>query len=185
MAEEDYHVKRLESLKKDQKRNWVVLNALLGRKTNTITDYFIIDGVEVHDPLTIANEFCNYFINDPKHIQDDIPSSQNDYTENIPLYNYRFILNHITSDEVNLAIKKVKIEGSKNDLSVRFLKLCDLQLSRVLTKLFNVCIDEAVYPDVFKYSKYHMYLKRTIALILNLTDQFLFCVTSVKYLIQF
>ena len=57
MAEEDYHVKRLESLKKDQKRNWAVLNAFLGRKTNTISEYFIIDGVEVHDPLTIANEF--------------------------------------------------------------------------------------------------------------------------------
>ena len=154
MAEEDYHVKRLESLKKDQKRNWAVLNALLGRKTNTISDYFIIDGVEVHDPLTIANEFCNYFVNHPKHnIQDDIPSSQNDYTENIPLYNYRFILDHVTSDDVNLAIKKLKKEGPKNDLSVRFLKLCGLQLSRVLTKLFNVCIDEAVYPDVVKCSK--------------------------------
>ena len=32
--------------------------------------------------------------------------------------------------------------------------------------------------------KYHLYLKRAIALILNLTDQFLFCATSVKYLIQ-
>ena len=45
MVEDDYHIKRLESLKKDQKRNWAVLNALLGRKTNTISDYFIIDGV--------------------------------------------------------------------------------------------------------------------------------------------
>ena len=86
-------------------------------------------------------------------MQDDIPSSQNDYTENIPLYNYRFILDHVTSDDVNLAIKKLKKEGPKNDLSVRFLKLCGLQLSRVLTKLFNVYIDEAVYPDVFKCSK--------------------------------
>ena len=153
MAEEDYHVKRLELLKKDQKRNWAVLNALLGRKTNTVSDYFIIDGVEIHDPLTIANEFCNYFVNHPIHIQDDIPSSQNDYTENIPLHNYRFVLEHVTFNDVNLAIKKLKKEGPKNDLSVRFLKLCGLQLSRVLTKLFNVCIDEAVYPDVFKCSK--------------------------------
>ena len=80
MAEEDYHVKRLESLKKDQKRNWTVPNALLGRKTNAISDHFIIAGVEVHDPLTIANEFCKYIVNHPKHIQDDIPSSQNDYS---------------------------------------------------------------------------------------------------------
>ena len=102
MAEEDYHVKRLESLKKDQKRNWTVLKALLGRNTIAISDHFIIDGVEVNDPLTIANEFCNYFVNHPKHIQGDIPSSHNNYTENMPLYNYRFILDLVTSDEVNL-----------------------------------------------------------------------------------
>ena len=40
-----------------------------------------------------------------------------------------------------------------NDIPTKFIKLCELVLAPILTHLFNICINEASYPDCFKIAQ--------------------------------
>ena len=84
MAEEDYHVFKLHTLNKDKRRDWVTLNALLGRKTSSVSAFFVTNNKEEGDP--IANAFSDYFLSHPKHIHNSIPPSQLDYSNIILSY---------------------------------------------------------------------------------------------------
>ena len=153
MDEEDYHVFKLYTLDRDKRRNWVTLNALLGRKTSSVSDFFVINNKEEGDPVVIANAFCDYFVSHPKNIHNSIPPAQLDYSNIIPYYECRFILYQCTPAKVYSAVCKLKKEGPKSDISVKFLKMCGMHLATVLCKFFNICFNEAVYPDDFKCSK--------------------------------
>ena len=65
-AREHHYVKRLSFRKNDVKRNWKVLNSLLGKNKKLLQKEFIIDGVWTSDTTKIYNSFCNYFIDHPK-----------------------------------------------------------------------------------------------------------------------
>ena len=51
------------------------------------------------------------------------------------------------------ATKRLKKEGSISDISAKFLNMCGINLSFILCKLFNLCLHEASYPDIFKCSR--------------------------------
>ena len=153
IAEEDYHVYKLQSLEKNSKQNWTILNGLLGRKRSNISDHFTINDRLISDPTVIANEFCNYFVEHPINIHQSILPSQNDYSNLIPFSNCNLIFDHCTPAEVYTVINKLKKDGPSSDVSVKFMKKCGMQLASMFCDLFNMCFDEAVYPDIFKCSK--------------------------------
>ena len=62
MAEEDDQVNRLRTLNRNSKKTWKVLNGMLGRQRKNISRHFLIDGREVSDPGTIADQFVNYLL---------------------------------------------------------------------------------------------------------------------------
>ena len=126
---------------------------MLGRQRKDISRHFLIDGREVFDPGTIADEFVNYFADHPKSIQDDILAPQDDYTDLIPLSGCTFVLHDCTPDKMYAATKRLKKEGSISDISAKFLNMCGINLSVILCKLFNLCLHEASYPDIFKCSR--------------------------------
>ena len=142
MAEEDYQVNRLRILKSNSKKTWKVLNGMLGRQRKDIS--------ATNKPGTIADEFVNYFTYHPKSIRNDILAPQDDYTDLISLSGCTFVLHDCTPDEMYAATKRLKKEGSISDISAKFLNMCGINLSVVLCKLFNLCLHEASYPDIFK-----------------------------------
>ena len=95
----------------------------------------------------------DYFVSDPKNMHNSIPPAQLDYSNIVPYYESRFILYQSTPAEVYSAVCKLNKEGPKSDISVKFLKMCCINLATVLCKFFNICFNEAVYPDDFKCSK--------------------------------
>ena len=140
-------------LDKDCKRNWKILNGLLGKKRSDISDHFLIEGSKVTDPNKIANSFCKYFIEHPKSIHSAINPSNNDYSNLINNYNHAMRFYYCTEMEISKEIKKLKKEGSKDDLPRKFLKLCNEHVSKFLCYLFNLCIEKGIYPDAFKMAK--------------------------------
>ena len=65
VAEEEYYARKLSSFGDDMKRNWQIMNKLLGKKKVNIPDHFNIQSTEVSNPSAIAKSFCEYFINHP------------------------------------------------------------------------------------------------------------------------
>ena len=74
-AREQYYVRRLDSLNYDVKRNWKVLNSLMGKNKKSLHKEFIVDGVSTNDTTKICDAFCNYFIDHQRNIHESIPIS--------------------------------------------------------------------------------------------------------------
>ena len=98
-------------------------------------------------------KYCKAFVSRPKNMHNSIPPAQLDYSNIIPYYECRFIVYQCTPAEVYSAVCKLKKEGPKSDISVKFLKMCGMHLATVLCKFFIICFNEAVYPDDFKCCK--------------------------------
>ena len=139
MSEEDHQVNRLQPLDKDSKRSWKVLNSMLGRKVNGISNFFVINGQDIHDPNIIANEFCKYFIEHPENIQNSILPPQNDYADLIPFSGCTFVFNQSSPEKVYAEIKNLMKEGSKSDISMKFIKMCGMRLATILCDFLNMC----------------------------------------------
>ena len=152
-AEEEYYVRKFTSLNGDMKRNWNILNGLLGRNVEKSFDHLIINGSVISDPQIIANEFGRYFISHPMNIHDNIPTSTSDYISNIPMNPNSMVMREATVSEVSVIVSNLRKNGGLDDISRRFLYLCGNYVPVYLCKLFNLCINQSVFPDVFKVAK--------------------------------
>lgn len=63
------------------------------------------------------------------------------------------IFNYTNAAEVSREIGKARKQEHISDIPVRFLKLCRGRISVHLSDLFNLCIDQSVYPDLFKLAR--------------------------------
>ena len=75
--------KKLNSFGSDPKKNYVVLNKLMNRKTICISDNFTTCGTSVTDPIVIYNDFNSHFINHPISIHENIADSFIDFSYRI------------------------------------------------------------------------------------------------------
>ena len=153
VAEREFYRSRLKSLKNDPKRNWRILNGLLNKKKTSISEEFIIDNMDCSDPKTIADAFCKYFIDHPKRLNENIRTSDNDYLDLVSFNEKSMNFFPCSRAEIFNAITALKKEGSMDDLSPRFLKICGHLLSYYLCQLFNLCVENGVYPDRFKIAR--------------------------------
>ena len=153
MAEESFHVHRFKSLGNDSKRNWRILNSLLGNLQNSISNYFTIGNEKVYDETIICEEFGRYFIENPKKIHNEVPPCNTSFLDRIPVSNASMSFHPVTPSEIKIYIKKLKKNGRIDDLSKRFLVLCIDHVSPYISTLFNLCVNQGTFPDIFKLAK--------------------------------
>jgi len=153
MAKEDYYRGKLSSLGNNPRKNWKIMNSLLGRKNMQLSDSFVIDGTSTCDKDTITNAFNNYFVSHPIALHAAVPPPLNGYLNLIPIQANSMYFHHCTEREVFINISKLKSEGNIEDISSRFLKLCGNYVSGILSGLFNLSIDSCVYPSSFKVAR--------------------------------
>ena len=113
---------------------------MFGRKVNGISNFFALNGQDIHDNIVIANEFFKFFIEHPKSIHSNFDSNwppQNNYADLIPFSDCTFMFNQSSPEEVYAAIKNLK-KGSKSDISMKFIKMCGMRLATILCDFFNM-----------------------------------------------
>ena len=152
-AEQEYHENRFNSLGKDCKRNWKILNKLLGRAKKSLPKAFRINNGTTSDPNDISNMFCEYFVNHPKNIHSSIPDCNIDFSNLIRRNESTLYLYPVTENEIRNIINNLKNEGHISDISRKFLKLSSEFVVSKLKDLFNLCISQGVFPDVLKIAK--------------------------------
>lgn len=127
---------------------WEVINS--NRRTNSS-----VEDVSIH-----ANDFNSFFINVANNALSNLREpnlSFEEYLEqsNLNITNLSFSFREVTYNEVRDAINELKNKHSKDfyDLDIMLIKSLKDMLITPLTKLFNQCIREGVYPSCFKISK--------------------------------
>ena len=153
VAEEEYFTKKFDSLGNDSKKNWNLLNKLIGKSKGGFPDSFTINNQTVTCPSKISNSFNKYFVDHPRNINSQIPDSSTNFTQLIPINPNSMVMYPITTNEVNEAIKMMRKEGQISDISRKFIKMLKFFITQQLSILFNLCIAQGIFPEAFKTSK--------------------------------
>ena len=150
VAKSEYFTNKLHSLRNNNNKNWAILNRLLGKKQKIISDRFNINGTISSDPQQIASEFNHFFVDHPLNIQQNIPSSSIDFSDLVSHNPISANFEPCSSDEVPVEIGNILKTGGIHDISGKFLKLCRLPVSVILSNLYNRCLSEGKYPTALK-----------------------------------
>ena len=137
----------------DMKKNWMLLNNILGKNVKTSHSEFVIDGVKTSDACIISKSFCKYFISYPQSIHDGIPISNHDFSNIIPLNNRSMVFMHSSDEEVEDIVGRIKKNGNLEDISMKFLKISLHYVTKHIKDLFNLCIQFGSYPDCLKVAQ--------------------------------
>ena len=152
-VEDEYYVKKLQSLSGDSKKNWRLLNKLMQKHKNDLPKNFTVGGVETTNETVISNNFSQYFRDHPKFIHDSIPASVSDFSHLIPIMNNSFNFEPCTAEEILFFISQMKKEGSIKDISRQFLQLAAPHVSSIMAASYNLCLGRGLFPDLLKISK--------------------------------
>ena len=104
------------------------------------------------DSPTFLDKLCEYFANIGANMARNVPKSSNCFKLFSQSSKESFVFQEISEEDVNSSIDKIKIASSKDidEIPSKFVKLSQCVLSPVLTKLFNKCVQQETFPDIFK-----------------------------------
>ena len=161
LARDKYHKKYFEEYRFNSKKQWLMINKLLGRKTNQNNKFKLRtdDGNLINSNRDVAEHFNTYFANIATKIKEQIsartvfdPGGHKRYLDN-PVAESMFIL---PTDPIeiqrtictlkNKATQDVKIEPLK--IAKECPKFCEI-LSNVVNSSFN----EGIFPTSMKTAK--------------------------------
>ena len=152
-AEQEYFIKRFDSLGNDPRKNWKTLNKLLGQSRKILPSTFKIDGGTTSNPEDISNHFGDYFINHPKNIHSSIPQSSSNFDDLIERQQNTMFLYPFNKEEVEATVKSLKKNGHIDDIPKKFMLWNSVFISEKLCELFNLCLEQGVFPEPFKQAR--------------------------------
>ena len=159
LAKKQYYHSCFEKFKDDIKKTWASINELMNRtkKKNDFPKQFLINGRFITHPLTIANEFNNFFTNIGKNISDSISQPQNisfeDYLSTPFTPCFKFTL--VDTDTVAKVIDQMKPKSSCgfDGLSNKLLKMIKNEIIDCITLIINQSFSTNTFPDKLKLAK--------------------------------
>ena len=151
LAESSYHRHRFNDSKHDSKRKWKHLNGLMGRDSRETVSSLNINDTIVNSPSDVATHGNNYYRNIAGKMQSKMRRADVDFglmIEENPVHLECF--QPITENEIIITLNELKNNSVLSDIPTKFLKLCHIELSKILCPLYNRCLSEAHYPSILK-----------------------------------
>lgn len=152
-----------EQNKQDSRKIWGSINGLLGRgKKNNIDDTITTAMNKIKSKSEILNGFADYFVEGVEEIKHICPRAIIDKNRPMEKYwtsrdesnepNHRFYIPKVTSLKIVKLIEEMDENKSAgyDRIRVRDLKLVKTEISGPLAKLFNLSLDQGIFPDCLK-----------------------------------
>lgn len=137
---------------KDTKLIWRDINLLLGRKKEQeIISIFNEKNELVSDELDVANMFNKFFISNITKLNDQIPTTSNEFQTPSITIKDSILLRETDVEEVTQTITTLKnsAPGIDKVFTTTIKELCS-ELAPIITHLFNCMLSTGIYPDIFK-----------------------------------
>ena len=112
-----------------------------------------------NSPLTISNSFNKYFTNIPQMLAEKIdqPPVNLDFSppKLIQGVQHSFFLKPILVEEVVAHINNLNSSKSSglDGVPIKFIKMCNIIIAPILTKLYNICILQSTFPCILKIAE--------------------------------
>ena len=152
-AEREYNLNELGMLGANMKKNWKLLNKLLNKKTKNIADQFNINNTLCSNPQLISEAFNDYFIESPQIVQNNVVYTPLNFSHLVPRSSNSMYFSPCSEIELENEILAIKKRGNIRDISGKFLRLCSVPVSKILYRLFNLCIEKGHFPLVYKVAR--------------------------------
>ena len=154
IAKKQYYTSQLNKYKDDPKQTWNIINSLINRKStkSSLPEEFFINNESVSDPKTIANSFNKYFATVGSCLNNQLPSSNNNYMDFMkPSVTSSIFLAPTTGNEIQKIIKKLKLNSLTSlDIKVRIFKEVGEEISEFLSLTINGIFNTCIFPDSLK-----------------------------------
>ena len=156
LAKKNYYLNKFDACKSNTSETWKCVNSI-SKQAKNISKFSKIetDNGMITDPESIANSFNEYFISIGRSLSDSIPvlnASPLDYMGE------RSSLNMFLSPSSPGDVKEVILSMSNkrsgiNEVPVKIYKLLVDKLSYVISFIFNMSIEQGVFPQNLKNAK--------------------------------
>ena len=151
-AKENYYTNEGEKLLDSSlgpKKYWSILNSFLANKKMPTIPPLFENGESVVDYPTKAKTFNNYFVSQYT------PLDEGDEVPHLPSKTPHGLLSVTFSQEKILNIIRA-LDSNKSSgwdgVSPRMIKICDSSIVNPLLIIFEICIREGIFPDMWKMS---------------------------------
>jgi hypothetical protein len=153
-----YFENNLKANAKNPKRTWDLLKeAIKTKSSNSKIDSITVDGCNISNKTTMANEFNKFFTTAGTGISETINPTSLDpeefipYNPNPPVLELGIVSPAVIVNTIQSFISKTStdIDG----LSTKLLKAIAVEISQPLSHIFNLSISTGVFPEKFKVSR--------------------------------
>ena len=131
---------------------WKTINLLTSkcRNSKTIKSIFI-NNIECFDNPTIANFFNQYFSKIALELESQMPTSDIDPINYVPIIRNSFFLSPVCVDETKLIIKNLKnTRNGINSLPVKLFKIYLDVFAPIVTEIANISFTTGKFPEILK-----------------------------------
>ncbi len=155
VEKDKYYMAKIQSCR-DKKGVWDTIKKIgnISKQKATHPHKLELDNRNITDPAAMADAFNNYYRQIAQILESKLPKPKNPFR---PLKKVQTTLSFqdISPNEVLAAINNLqsKKSHSKDCISNALIKKLRFELLTPLTKLFNKCFNEGVFPDCFKLSR--------------------------------
>ena len=142
------------------KKSWSVIREIIDNKSTSNIN--LPPALRVNNKAyeTDSNEFldhmCKYFANIGSTLAKKVNKA---HDSNLKITSksclHSFVMHDVTENKVSIAIKNLKSNSAPgiDAIPPKFVKMAKMLLTPLLTKLYNKCLIQEFFPDVFKVSQ--------------------------------
>ena len=147
---QNHIARKLNDPMTNTKTYWSILKTFYNGKKVLVIPLLLINNKLISDFKVKANHFNHFFASQciPSNNNSKRPENQT-YVTNTKLSSVKFedteIINIIRSLNVSKAY-------GHDDISIRMLQICDSAIVKPLSIIFNNCITQSIFPDIWKKS---------------------------------
>ena len=173
LAKRKHYYHCFDKFKSDMKKTWSVINEVVNKDNSrkNFPEHFKINGLHVSNKQVIANKFNEYFIEiGPKLAETTAQVDDKSFLDYLvkplpPTFKFKTV----DVDTVIKAIDSLKPKTSSgvDRISNKLLKFVKLDLSSILTDIFNQSVQQGIFPDLLKQAKVLPFYKKS--------EDYLFC----------
>ena len=146
----EYYIKKFENVNNNTKNTWKLINNILGRNKRSEIKEIMVDGNIISEDSQLAERFASFFASLPIITQSKLHRPIENFDDIISTNTSSIYLAPTSTLEISQIIKSLNSKSSKNDIPMKIIKLMNPSIAQVLATLFNLCIQQASYPNVLK-----------------------------------
>lgn len=154
-TKQSYYSKKIFNADNKSKAAWTIISNYTGKKKKHSNISIEVDGVLLDDPVTIVEQFNNFFVREPHNVISQISNAPQHNLQSLNGNSYSSMCAYPYSEQELLSIfKQIKNKNSSGPDNVpsNLLRKVAGSLLVPMTQLINLSFEQGIFPSALKES---------------------------------